>query len=287
MHPVPVYSLSPRQIVNAMFTKHGQTTGPDLHKLRDPLLKLLPALAELETHMNLFMLASLKLTASGHGENPYKYFEMLLDSRLCQGIPRAPAAADRLLYRVPYGKPADNYSTFRVSPPSHHAHDGRIQRVSVFRGSNCAAQAYPEPSPEAAQKRKRSQTAVGTVDRLRPAGISTSFCRSCPASPNTACFHWPESRGGVCGRTTAMLCGDGDPHLQSTFLLLLTIPGTKMALRPAASLTLVLADFTVDFTAGATAMADSPQAMSCYGQRCLLSGFSALRHHPRRHRGQP
>ena len=59
MHPVPVYSLSPRQIVNAMFTKHGQTTGPDLQKLRDPLLKLLPALAELETHMNLFMLASI------------------------------------------------------------------------------------------------------------------------------------------------------------------------------------------------------------------------------------
>jgi hypothetical protein len=30
MYPVPVYSLSPRQIVEAMFTKHGQTTGPDL-----------------------------------------------------------------------------------------------------------------------------------------------------------------------------------------------------------------------------------------------------------------
>ena len=70
MHPVPVYSLSPRQIVDAMFIKHGQTAGPDLQKLRDPLLKLLPALTELETHMNLFMLASIKLTASGHGENP-------------------------------------------------------------------------------------------------------------------------------------------------------------------------------------------------------------------------
>ncbi len=46
MYPVPIYSLSPRQIVAAMFTKHGQTTGPDLQKLRDPLLRLLPALAE-------------------------------------------------------------------------------------------------------------------------------------------------------------------------------------------------------------------------------------------------
>jgi hypothetical protein len=67
MYPVPIYSLAPRQIVAAMFTKHGQTTGPDLQKLRDPLLKLIPALAELETHMNLFMLASIKLTASGQG----------------------------------------------------------------------------------------------------------------------------------------------------------------------------------------------------------------------------
>jgi hypothetical protein len=80
MHLVPVYSLSPHQIVDAVFTKHGQTTGPDLQKLRDPLLKLLPALAELETRMNLFMLASIKLTACGHGQNPYRYFEMILKS---------------------------------------------------------------------------------------------------------------------------------------------------------------------------------------------------------------
>ncbi len=51
--------LSTRQIVDAMFTKHGQTTGPDLQNFQDPLLKLLPTLAELETHMNLFMLAIL------------------------------------------------------------------------------------------------------------------------------------------------------------------------------------------------------------------------------------
>ncbi len=80
MHPVPVYSLSPIQVVDAMFLKHGRTTGPDLQKLRDPILKLLPALAELETHMNLFMLASIKLTACRHGENPYRYFEMFLES---------------------------------------------------------------------------------------------------------------------------------------------------------------------------------------------------------------
>jgi hypothetical protein len=85
MYPVPVYSLSPPQIVNAMYTTHGKTTGPDLHKLREHLLKLLSALTDLETHMNffkVFMLASIKLTASGHGhgEDPCSYFEMFLDS---------------------------------------------------------------------------------------------------------------------------------------------------------------------------------------------------------------
>jgi hypothetical protein len=124
MYPVPVYySLSPRQIVAAMFTEHDQTTGPDLQKLRDPLLKLLPALAELETHMNLSMLAAIKLTVSGHGEDPYRYFEMFL-IRICQGIPCAPAATARVLYQIPYVKPADDHGTFRVSPPSHHAYDG-------------------------------------------------------------------------------------------------------------------------------------------------------------------
>ncbi len=94
-----------------------------------------------------------------------------------------------------------------------------------------------------AQRRKRSQAAVATVDHLRPAGISTSSHRSCPASPKTACFPWPGSRGGACYAA---------PHLQSTFLLLLTIPETKMALRPVASLVLVLADDIAGITAGTT-----------------------------------
>ena len=191
-----------------MFAKHGQTTGPDLKKLRDSLLKLLPALAELETHMNLFMLASVKPTASGHSENPYRYFEMFLES--VKGFPVLRQQLPGFFYRVPYGKLADNHGTFRVSPSPPHAHAGRIQRVSVFRGSNCSAQNYPQPSPKAAQNRKGAQAAVGTVDRLRPAGIPTSFCWCFPARPNTTPFPWPGSRGGVCGRAAAMLRGDGN-----------------------------------------------------------------------------
>jgi hypothetical protein len=84
--PAPHYSLAPRQIVDAMLAKHGQTTGPDLKLLRAPLLAPLQALAELEAHMNRFMLASLKLSATGHGKFPYRYFEiMFLDT--VQGFP--------------------------------------------------------------------------------------------------------------------------------------------------------------------------------------------------------
>jgi hypothetical protein len=123
MHPVPVYSLSPRQIVDAMFTKHGQTTGPDLQKLRDPLLKLLPALAELETHMKQSLHVGVN---QAHGERTRgKPLPLLRDvPRIRQGLPRAPAAATRLLYHVPYGKPAKCNGAFRISPPSHSAHDG-------------------------------------------------------------------------------------------------------------------------------------------------------------------
>jgi hypothetical protein len=62
--PVPHYLLAPRQIVDAMLAKHGQTTGPNLKLLRAPLLAPLQALAELEAHMNRFMLASLKISAT-------------------------------------------------------------------------------------------------------------------------------------------------------------------------------------------------------------------------------
>jgi hypothetical protein len=97
MHPIPVYSLSPRQIVDAMFLKHGQTTGPDLQKLGDPLLKLLLTLAELESHMNLFMLVGV---SQAHGERTRgrgKSLQILRDvPRICQGLPHALAAAARL-----------------------------------------------------------------------------------------------------------------------------------------------------------------------------------------------
>jgi hypothetical protein len=63
-----------------MFTKHVSLTGPDLKKLRASLFEPLQAVAELEAHMDEFVLASLKLSATGHREDNYCYFELFLES---------------------------------------------------------------------------------------------------------------------------------------------------------------------------------------------------------------
>jgi hypothetical protein len=77
----PLYSLTPRQIVDAMFAEHGMTNPQDLAVLRAPLHEPLPALANLERHMNTFLLASKKLTTAGQGKTPsYEYFEIFLET---------------------------------------------------------------------------------------------------------------------------------------------------------------------------------------------------------------
>jgi hypothetical protein len=65
-----------------VYKKHAALT--DLKKLRAPLFEPLQAVAELEAHMGKFVLvlASLKLSATGHGEDPYRYFELFLESFL-------------------------------------------------------------------------------------------------------------------------------------------------------------------------------------------------------------
>jgi hypothetical protein len=67
-NPDPLYSLTPRQIVDAMLLEHGTTSAEDLKKLRAPLYQPLKALADLERHMNAFLLASKKLTNAGQGK---------------------------------------------------------------------------------------------------------------------------------------------------------------------------------------------------------------------------
>ena len=77
-HPTPLHFLTPRQIVDSMFIKHASLTGQDLKALRAPLLEPLLAISDLDQHMTTFMLASMKLSATGHGEDPYRYFEWFL-----------------------------------------------------------------------------------------------------------------------------------------------------------------------------------------------------------------
>jgi hypothetical protein len=64
-----------------MMTEHGTTSAEDLKKLRTPLYEPLKALADLERHMNAFLLASKKkLIKCGQGKTPYEYFEAFLET---------------------------------------------------------------------------------------------------------------------------------------------------------------------------------------------------------------
>jgi hypothetical protein len=81
-----------------MFEKHAVLTGPEfLKKLRAPLFELLQAVADLEAHMGKFVLASLKLSATGHGEDPYRYFELFLES--IKGFPLISTTLDGFYQR--------------------------------------------------------------------------------------------------------------------------------------------------------------------------------------------
>ena len=74
------YMLTPRQIVDTMWDKHGVATGDDVSKLLIPLSQQLTSLSDLTKHMSTFLLASQRLTRSGQGETPYNYFKLFLES---------------------------------------------------------------------------------------------------------------------------------------------------------------------------------------------------------------
>jgi hypothetical protein len=63
-----------------MITKHGVLTGDDIAKLRAPLSSPLMPLSALVNHQEKYLLASQRLTRSGQGETPFKYFEMFLET---------------------------------------------------------------------------------------------------------------------------------------------------------------------------------------------------------------
>ena len=252
MHPVPVYSLSPRQIVDAMFIKHGQTTGPDLQKLRDPLLKFLPALAELETHMNLFMMASIELTASGHGGNPYRYFEMFLDS--VKGFPVLRQQLPGFFTMYPTVNQQNVTVLFAFLRPLI-THMMAESSSSPFSGQQPLRPRPPRIVARSSVKPQRVANTTGTRGPTLGSRLFHLILLGLSSKPK----HHLLSLARIARRRMWQSCSDvtrrwPSPHLQSTFLPLLAIPGTKMALRPTAPLVLVRANFIVGCTAGTTAM---------------------------------
>jgi hypothetical protein len=97
--PTPLHFLTPRQIIDCMFKNHASLTGPDLKKLRVPLFEPLQAVAELEAHVGKFVLGSLKLTATCHGEDSYRYFELFLET--INGFPLISTTLDGFYQRYP------------------------------------------------------------------------------------------------------------------------------------------------------------------------------------------
>jgi len=77
---VPIYAVTPRQIVDTMRAEYGVPTGDDVKRLREPFKVPLSAIADLNLHMSRFLLASTELDKSGQGERPYRYFEMFLET---------------------------------------------------------------------------------------------------------------------------------------------------------------------------------------------------------------
>jgi hypothetical protein len=77
-NPTPFYALTPFQIIEAMFDKYGVLADQDLTRLRAPLQEPLTAVADLERHMDKFLLAAKKMTLAGQGKQPYEYFEAFL-----------------------------------------------------------------------------------------------------------------------------------------------------------------------------------------------------------------
>ncbi len=56
-------------------------------------------MAELEAHMGKFVLASLKFSATGHGEDNYRYFELFLET--IKGFPLISTTLDGFYQRYP------------------------------------------------------------------------------------------------------------------------------------------------------------------------------------------
>jgi hypothetical protein len=75
------YMLTPRQVVDTMCV----ASSDDVSALKEPLSRALTSLSNLSSHMDLFLLASQRLTRSGQGETDFSYFKSFLET--VSGLP--------------------------------------------------------------------------------------------------------------------------------------------------------------------------------------------------------
>jgi hypothetical protein len=130
-HPLPLYAITPAQIVTAMMTLYGVATGTDLQRLREPLLEPLKALSELEPFMARFKLNTLKLTASEYGKSPYDYFEAFLTT--LQGFPIvATSMSIYFLRSAPTSRRPHHHQPVPVSDPADPVLIGTIPRIPIL-----------------------------------------------------------------------------------------------------------------------------------------------------------
>ena len=212
--PAPLYSLTPMQIVEAMLLEYGETTGIDLQRLRAPLQEPLTSLAELERHMNKFMLASKKLTATGRGKNPYEYFETFLET--VRGFP----VVAQTLSTFYAAHPAIAQHTIATLFP--HLKAQHTYMMSQSTASPFSGAATPAPAPTS--NKKNNKKGRNTRRAQRPTWGPQGTMHTLAYPPNFS--------GGIVGppvvpTTVAALQAQYQSEIQRLHALLATTTSTN------------------------------------------------------------
>jgi hypothetical protein len=159
--------------------------------------------------MNFFMLASVKLTASGYGENPYRYFEMFLES--VKGFPVLRQQLPGFFTAYPTVNQQTITVRFAFLRPLI-THMMAESNASPFSG---AATAPPKPTPNRRQKQRKNPKGRkpdwNTWTSPGQLAFPPHFAGALHQAQTPPAFLGQDREGGVCGRTSAMLRAHGDP----------------------------------------------------------------------------
>ncbi len=107
-------------------------------------------MADLEAHIGKFLLASLKLSATGHGEEPYRYFELFLES--IKGFPLISTTLDGFYQRYPT-VPQQNITTLFGYLESMVSHLINQTGSTPFSGGATTPAPAPKANPNRRPKR--------------------------------------------------------------------------------------------------------------------------------------